>query len=43
MNGQQAQKMEEINKALDQLQKYKADMEALRQAKSSDDGNRACR
>lgn len=40
MNTQQDQKMSEINKALDQLQEDKADAEALKQARASDDGYR---
>ena len=40
MNTQQNQKMNEINKALDQLQEDKADTEALKQAKANDDGYR---
>ena len=40
MNAQQDQKMDEINKALDQLQEDKADAEALKQAKANDDGYR---
>lgn len=40
MDGNQAQKMNEINKALDQLQEDKADAEALKQAKANDDGYR---
>lgn len=40
MDGHQAQKMNEINKALDQLQEDKADAEALKQAKANDDGYR---
>lgn len=40
MNAQQDQKMNEINKALDQLEEEKADAEALRQAKANDDGYR---
>ena len=40
MDGQQTQKMNEINKALDQLQEDKADTEALKQAKANDDGYR---
>jgi hypothetical protein len=40
MDGHQAQKMDEINKALDQLQEDKADAEALKQARASDDGYR---
>ena len=38
MDGKQTQKMNEINKALDQLQEDKADAEALKQAIASDDG-----
>lgn len=40
MNTQQDQKMNEINKALDQLEEEKADEEALKQAKANDDGYR---
>ena len=40
MNAQQDQKMNEINKALDQLQEDKADTEALKHAKANDDGYR---
>ena len=40
MDGNQAQKMNEINKALVQLQEDKADAEALKQARASDDGYR---
>ena len=40
MDGQQAQKMNEINKALDQLQEDKADAEALKQAIANDGGYR---
>lgn len=40
MDGNQAQKMNEINKALDQLQEDKVDAEALKQARASDDGYR---
>ncbi len=40
MNTQQDQKMDEINKALDQLQEDKSDAEALKQAKANDDGYR---
>ena len=40
MDGNQAQKMNEINKALDQLQEDKAYAEALKQAKANDDGYR---
>jgi hypothetical protein len=40
VNTQQNQKMNEINKALDQLQEDKADTEALKQAKANDDGYR---
>lgn len=40
MDEQQNQKMNEINKALDQLQEDKADAEALKQAIANDDGYR---
>lgn len=40
MGEQHTQKMDEINKALDQLQEEKADAEALKQAKANDDGYR---
>lgn len=40
MDEQHAQKMDEINKALDQLQEDKEDAEALKQAKANDDGYR---
>ena len=40
MDGQQAQKMNEINRALDQLQEDIADAEALKQAIANDGGYR---
>lgn len=40
MDEHQAQKIDEINKALDQLQEDKSDAEALKQARASDDGYR---